>query len=94
MGATQQPLADKADKNPGVKHAKNSKKKADGGAEYIPVPKPKTLEEAIDTLNMWGYYVAKWGQRVDEEFHRLEKLVKKSGGKAASHLDPPPEPYT
>jgi hypothetical protein len=71
----------------------NTRAKAIAALTYKPVPEPTTLHEAIEALNMWGYYLAKWGQRIDREFHKVEARIRRTTGTPAEHLDPPPEPF-
>lgn len=71
----------------------NTRAKAIGKIDYEPVLEPTTLHAALQALNMWGFYLSEWGQRVDDEFHRLDKLITGTSGSTSEHLDPPPEPF-
>jgi hypothetical protein len=74
---------------------KNSARKAKRGDKYEPEPRPKDLEQLIDTVNMWGFYIRCWGDRVHDELHELEMKINEMEARTrtTSHLDPPPEPY-
>jgi hypothetical protein len=71
----------------------NTRARAIGKIDYEPVPEPATLHEALQAINMWGFYFSKWGYRIDAEFHKIEKLIGATTGTTAEHLDPPPEPF-
>jgi len=74
----------------------NSAARAEDKKVYVPVARPENLEQLIDTINMWGYYIKHWGARIDDEFHELRAKIDGANPavKPTSHLDPPPEPYS
>ena len=72
----------------------NSKARADDDNDYVPIDRPEDPGAALDALNLWAYYLSKWGQKVKAKHDDLERQLKELGqGSAATHLDPPPEPF-
>jgi hypothetical protein len=91
--AAKKPKGSRPKKKGGISTNPNTRSKAIGKTDYEPVAEPTTLHEALQAINMWGFYMSKWGYRIDAEFHKIEKLIGGVTGTPAEHLDPPPEPF-
>jgi hypothetical protein len=68
----------------------------DCSGKYHKVPKPEELNDALDALNRWACHLAAWGRRIRDEFDNYQKKgpAGEARGSVATHLDPPPEPFT